>query len=173
MRLFLAILTLLAMNSANAQFIKAKGTGRALTKNLAIDELVDSAGIIFKGRLETVQYTQQEGLDVRELRFKVLDAIQGVDGEELVLHEWAGVGSPMTTEVVKGMPYVFFYHEPSERGLTSLIGMDQGVVSVDRNNRVKFAPRLSLKPKKRTLIQMISGQPQIDNYQSLKDYCSR
>lgn len=156
-----------------AELVKAKGIGRALTKNLAIDELVDSAGIIFKGRLQTVTYKELDGLGLRQVKFKVLDPIKGVSSPELVLNEWAGTGSPMTEEVVKGIPYVFFYHEPSERGLTSLIGMDQGVVAVGRDNRVKFAQRLSLKPKKRTLLQMIAGQPQLDNYQSLKDYCSK
>lgn len=173
MRLILAILILLSTSQVQAHVIKAKGAGRALTKNLAIDDLVEGAGIIFKGSLETSSYTKLDGLDVRELKFKVLDPIKGVTDNKLILHEWAGASSPATDKVIKGMPYVFFYHEPSDRGLTSMIGMEQGLVAVDRNNRLKFAQRLSLKPKKRTLIQMLSGQPQFQNYQSLKDYCSK
>ncbi len=178
MRFIVILVLFLSVQSVMAGEMKARhSTQCALTKNLSIDQLADGAGIIFKGTLESVSYGKYDGLDVRNLEFKVLDPIKGVNSESIKLREWASIRTPLETSVVKGQPYVFFFHQPSARGLTSLIGMEQGLVEINREEKLKYSPRLSLIPKNK-LVTIQSGfrakvvaDADLNSYDGLKEFC--
>ncbi len=178
MRLIVFLVLFLSMSSVLAGEMKAKhSTQCALTKNLNIDELADNAGIIFKGTLESISYGKYNGLDVRNLEFKVLDPIKGVNSDTLKLREWASVKSPLETSIAVNQPYVFFFYKPSAKGLTSLIGMEQGLVEVNREDRLKYASRLSLAHKNK-LVTIQSGfrtksaaTTDLTSYAGLKEFC--
>lgn len=172
MKQILVLFILLSLSSAKAEIIKANSSSHcALTKNLGVDDLVTNAGIIFRGTLDSVNYGKANGIAIRELRFKVSDPIKGVNAKVITLNEWAASRSPFVDKVIKNKPYVFFFHEPSELGLTSLIGMEQGLVGIDRKNHIKFASRLELKQINNQLLKQKLSQFKLDDYQSLKDFC--
>ncbi len=178
MRLIVFLVLFLSIQPVMAGEIKARhSTHCAITKNLSIDELADGAGIIFKGTLESLSYAKYDGLDVRNLEFKVLDPIKGVDAGSLKLREWASVKTPLETSIAEGQPYVFFFHQPSARGLTSLIGMEQGLVQVKRNEKLKYSSRLNLVQKNK-LLSIQSGfrtksaaTADLSSYAGLKEFC--
>lgn len=176
---FIALLVLfICTQSVMAGEMKARhSTHCAATKNLSIDDLASRAGIIFKGTLSFISYSKSNNLDVRNLEFKVLDPIKGVRGDTLKLQEWASIKSPLENSLATNQPYVFFFHEPSARGLTSLMGMEQGLVEVDRKQKLKYSSRLAL-ARKNNLLSIQSGfktaaQPSADltSYAGLKDFC--
>ena len=174
MKQFLILILLLSLNPAQAGVIKANGSRQcALTKNINVDELVDSAAIIFRGRLDSISQSESNGLPVRELHFKVSDPIKGVDSKLLTLKEWASVKSPFVEDVIENKPYVFFFHEPSKIGLTSLIGMEQGLVNIDRNNRLKYSKRLGLKKVRNYFFMKRTTELELNDYKSLRDFCSK
>ncbi len=156
------------------------GNNCLLTKTLNVDELKDYSGIVFKGKFLGYENTKSKKLNVRKLKFQVIDPIKGLsqDQEALNLNEWAKFQSPFVNgTVVKNQEYVFFFHEPSARGLTSLTGLDQGLATIDASNNVKFSKRLNMK-KKNSLKNRIFNNTevkqgvQINNYQDLKNYFS-
>ena len=178
MRLVALLILFICMPSVMAAEMKARhSTHCAVTKSLSIDELVDSAGIIFKGTLKSITYAKSNNLEVRNLEFQVLDPIKGVRGNTLKLQEWASIKSPLENSIDTNQPYVFFFHEPSARGLTSLMGMEQGLVKVDRKQKLKYSSRLVL-TRKINLLSIQSGfrtasqaKTDLSNYAGLKEFC--
>lgn len=126
------------------------GKGCLLTKTLNVDELKDYAGIVFRGKFLGAEYKESNGLNVRELSFEVTDPIKGISQNQknIKLKEWANFESPFSNNSVeKNQDYVFFFHQPSPRDLTSLVGLDQGLVTINERNDVHFSKRLSMKTK--------------------------
>jgi hypothetical protein len=139
MRFLSLVLVLLLVSPVTAAIVKRSGTGHAITKATTLDESIEAAGIIFKGEFKESKVVA----NARLLKFKVLDPIRGVSGKEIILKEWAQVASPFTTEEVEaGKPYVFFFYSPSSKGLTSLIGEEQGYVDVSDEDKPVFAKRM-------------------------------
>lgn len=70
-----------------------------------------------------------------ELRFRVDEAIAGVEqGQVLTIHEWAGVW-PMHRPMTKGQHILIFLYPPSRLGLTSPVGGSQGQVALDPSGK--------------------------------------
>ncbi len=182
MRLILIVVLFLSTQAVLAAELKIKrSTHCALTRSLDIDQLVDDAGIIFKGNLVSVSYGKYDGLNVRNLQFKVLDPIKGVRGDTLKLREWAAVKTPLSEAIDKDRPYIFFFHKPSNRGLTSLIGMEQGLVEVNRDDELKYSSRLNLQRKNKLFATPVnlksktatssSEAADLSTYAGLKEFC--
>jgi hypothetical protein len=150
-----------------------------LTRSLSLNNLVDDSGIIFRGKFLGSTITRHNGLDVRELEFEVIDPIKGVKAtqKKLTLKEWARVKHPFVDEVNKADSYIFFFHEPSARGLTSLNGYEQGLVSIGKHDQLKFSKRLSLKESRGFFLQTLfsASKPRADikTYEGLKQYCQK
>lgn len=175
------LIFLFGINNAYAkEEVVRAGYGKTCvaTKTLTVDELKDFAGIIFRGQYLGSEYKLQKGLTLRELKFKVIDPIKGVSKKgSLKLNEWAMIQSPFADNtVIEGADYVFFFHTPSARQLTSLIGLEQGLVEIDENNKVKFSRRVKMAHKpgfKSRLISTAAVQQEevkIQNYNQLKDF---
>jgi hypothetical protein len=124
------------------------GKGCLLTRNLSLDQLVKSSGLIFKGKLDSIENTTHNLIHVRKLHFTVLESLKGLEPgtKELVLQEWAQVDSPILNEVKLGEVYVFCFHKPSALGLTSLVGLEQGLASLDAAGNISFSSKLFMKP---------------------------
>ncbi len=145
MRLFsLVFLTIFLLLPVSANIVKLNGTGHAMTKALTLDDAINSAGIIFKGEFRDSKIVTEGKTNVRLLKFKVIEPLRGVSGKEIIIKEWAQVASPFTTkEVEEGKPYVFMFYAPSAKGLSSLIGEEQGYIDLgDDDETPKFAKRM-------------------------------
>lgn len=131
-----------------------------LTKSLQIDDLVNSAGKIFVGKFVSAKVSRIDGLDVRKLRFQVVEPIKGVSAKNkfITINEWARLNSPFVDKVVKDKKYVFFFYQDSARGLTSLVGLDQGFASVGKSDQLSFSKRVNLKPKRAAKLSLTSPQ---------------
>ena len=128
---FISILCLGSILPVFAEAKAVRGQVCALTRSMGLEEIVNSAGVIFKGQLISHSEKQDHniGLTVRTLKFRVSDPIKGVKKGEVEFKEWARMASPFLNEIVIGETYVFFLNTPSSLGLTSLTGLEQGVIS--------------------------------------------
>ncbi len=121
--------------AAAEKAVRVRGGMHALTKSMSFNTLVNSAGIIFKGRLLSIEYIKhkQSKMDARKMTFAVDDAIKGVEGDSFVAYEWAALASPFINEISPGETYVLFFNLPSENtGFTTLTGMEQGCVHLPK-----------------------------------------
>lgn len=174
---------------AESSYVKSQGQMCLLTRNLNLEELVNTAGIIFKGKLKSREYIEENDLTVRKLTFEVVDAIAGVrEGlREIVLKEWAKTKTPLADkeQIKLNRPYVFFFHEPSELGLTSLVGLEQGLVNLDTKDHLHYSSRLSLNntAKKKPGLNFLkffsdnndelTGMENMNDYKNLKEFCKK
>ena len=177
MKIFWILLTASLLTSANAtELVPIAGKHCILTKNISIDDLANKSGIIFRGKFEDYEITDENGLSVRKLKFKVIDPIKGIENDSklLVLKEWAKINSPFSAEeIAKDLDYVFFFNTPSSKGLTSLNGMEQGLVEIAEDGSLKFSKRLNLgnNYSKATLLSVKSDSMNISSYKGLKEFC--
>lgn len=140
MSLILAVI--LAFQPVAAEVVKLSGTGHAITKALTLDDAINSAGMIFKGKFIDSKVLRERETDVRLLWFDVIEGLRGVTGKQIIIKEWAQMQSAFSTgEVEAGKPYVFMFYAPSERGFSSLIGEEQGYIDLGEENP-KFAKRM-------------------------------
>lgn len=176
---FIFLVLLLTINPALAADQKpfvAKSC--MLTKSLQIDDLVDRSGKIFVGKFLYAQESRLKGLDVRELHFQLIEPIKGIDSpkEEIVIKEWARMKSPFLGQIKKNKKYVFFFYEESIRGLSSLVGFEQGFAQVEQSNQLKFSKRINLKTKRKSNLALSSSlkEPlllEVKTINDLKDLC--
>lgn len=179
-KIFLALAVLLISSglSVQAQYTKAPKTC-LLTRSLSIDSLVNNSAIIFRGKFLGSTNTTHNGLDVRELEFAISEGIKGIVDQQskITLKEWARVKSPFVDQIKPDQDYVFFFHEPSARGLTSLNGFEQGYVAIDKKGQLSYSPRVSLKQSQgfflQTLFRTSQARADLKTYQGLKKYCQK
>lgn len=130
---------------APARVVKAKSSRFSLTRSIGLKDLLEQSGLVFLGKYAGYQMVEKNGVNARELKFRLLDPILGVenpDKKEVTVYEWAAINSPFIKEVEAGKSYVFFFYQPSDKGLTSLVGGEQGLVEVDDKEGLKYAARL-------------------------------
>jgi len=149
-----------------------------LTKSLQIDDLVDKSGKIFVGKFLYAQEARVKGLDVRELHFQLIEPIKGIKSSqnEIVIKEWARIKSPFLGQIKKNKNYVFFFYEESARGLSSLVGFEQGFAQVENSNQLKFSKRINLKTKRKANLALSSTTKEpllleVRTLNDLKDLC--
>lgn len=166
--------------SLEAKTLKAHGAAWALHKNINVDELTESAGIIFKGRFVKKEIVQEGKLHIRKLTFTVTEPIKGIDQSKTktTIKEWAQIHSPLN-ELDGKKEYLFFFYPESRLGLTSLIGLEQGAVEVTTNGRLIFNRRIDSRSSK---IVALSSNPAafkrlhgtrqyVRKYEDLKKIC--
>jgi len=152
---------LISLQPAPAEASKpVLGKSCMLTKSLQIDDLVDKSGKIFVGEFLSAKESRVKGLDVRELHFQVTEPIKGLKSSKkaIVIKEWARAKSPFVDQVEKNKKYVFFFYEDSTRGLSSLVGFEQGLARVNNSNQLSFSKRVNIKPKKSSKLSLASAQ---------------
>lgn len=157
-----------------ADIRKSSSSYFVITKPLSLDQLVSKAGIIFRGRVKSVDVEKWEGLEVRKITFYVTDPIKGLTGSQITLREWLLAKSPLTNPIMKTQEHVFFFHEPSSKGLTSLVGLEQGLVSVESSSSVRYAHKLDARGISKTEKIKIGARNKtvnLESYDGLKEYC--
>ncbi|MEY3370363.1 MAG: hypothetical protein RLZZ361_1033 [Cyanobacteriota bacterium] len=151
-----------------------------LTKSLPITDLVEKSGKIFVGNFLESNIIKQNGLVVRELHFKVVEPIKGVDSKNntITIKEWARINSPFVNQVQKNQKYVFFFYENSARGLSSLVGFEQGLARVGKSNQLSFSKRVNVKIHNKSKLLLASEDKnvqdsfEIKTVKDLKDLCN-
>jgi hypothetical protein len=164
-----------------AQAVDSKpivGKSCMLTKSLRVDDLVDKSGKIFVGKFLYAEEDRVKGLDIRKMHFQLIEPIKGVKAtnNEIVIKEWARMKSPFLGQVKKNKKYVFFFYEDSARGLSSLVGFDQGFAIVNQSNQLEFSKRVDLKTRRiaRPSFSALSkNMPvvEVNTLKDLKDLC--
>ena len=105
-----------------------------------LSEMVASADRVFYGQCLSAETGTEPstGLQVRFYRFRVLDGLKGVGpGETLIVRQVAGAaGGPLSVpgmvQYQKGQRVLLFLHKDSRLGLTSPVGMNQGLFRAKR-----------------------------------------
>jgi hypothetical protein len=100
-----------------------------------LSEMVASADRVFYGQClsEEIGVEPSTGMRVKFYRFRVLDGLKGVGaGETLVIRQLAGatrgpLNVPGMVQYRKGQRVLLFLHKDSRLGLTSPVGMSQGL----------------------------------------------
>ena len=159
--------------AAFTQKVVKTGTGFAMTKTMELKDLKETAGIIFKGSFEDYKEEEYNGYNTRLLKFKVKEAIRGVDSNKkaLILREWARIHSVFdNTLIASDQDYIFFFYEPSDKGFTSLVGMEQGMVAVDSKSKLHFSKRLKNNKVRRKLLYFFTQEQNIESYQDIINY---
>jgi hypothetical protein len=113
--------------------------GTLVPPGLVFQHLVRGAGIIFSGQVTSIgrvapsagQYPAST-----TVTFQVENALRGAAvGEELTIHEWAGLRSSGERYYV-GERVLLFLYSPSRLGLTSPVAGAMGRFAVDSQDRV-------------------------------------
>jgi len=105
-----------------------------------LSEMVASADRVFYGQCLSAETGTEPstGLQVRSYRFRVFDGLKGVGpGETVVVRQLAGAaGGPLNVPGMiryqKGQMVLLFLHKNSRLGLTSPVGMNQGLFRAKR-----------------------------------------
>ena len=120
-------------------------------------EMVSLADRIFLGKCvsseEIVDPVLQ--LPITEHRFIVQEAIKGVGvGEEIIVRQLSGIAG--TTRHRKGDRVVIFLHGDSRVGLTSPVGMGQGVFQLQKEGQGQWTVTNAL--RNQNLVHNLTGQ---------------
>ncbi len=175
MRFLTLLLLFVINNSVQAEIVRANAGNFVITKALTLDQLIDSAAIIFRGRVTDIDYQIVDGMNLRKITFIVIDPIKGVDDKQITLNEWASIRSPLTSPLMHKQDHVFFFHKPSKKGLTSLIGMEQGLVNIGDYDNVSYAHKVQVndigEAVRLKLFHRAEPRADMQTYDGLKKYC--
>jgi hypothetical protein len=120
-------------------------------------EMVSLADRIFLGKCVSSQEIVDPVLQlpVTEHRFVVQEAIKGVGvGEEIIVRQLSGIAG--TTRHRKGDRVVIFLHGNSRIGLTSPVGMGQGIFQLQKKGQGQWTVTNAL--RNQNLVYNLTGQ---------------
>ncbi|MCU1286506.1 MAG: hypothetical protein JWO13_2856 [Acidobacteriales bacterium] len=111
--------------------------------NLSLEELSARAGIIFAGRVLSIELPEEGatgGCDCARITFQVDEAIRdATSGDIIIINEWAGLWrSAAAARYRKGEKLLMFYYPPNGAGLTSPVGGDAGRLSVTTQELIQL-----------------------------------
>jgi hypothetical protein len=135
-------------------------------RTVNLPEMVEYSQRVFYGKCLSIQSAldPDTGLSVREYRFLVLEGLKGAkSGEEISVRQLLGMGQrhpvlPGLPQYRKGQKLLLFLHGDSRLGLTSPVGMAQGIFRPERrrSGEVGFVNRF----RNRNLASEIRRRPQ-------------
>jgi len=82
--------------------------------------------------LQVAPHAAPSGLPMVEITLGVEETLKGPSEEQLVIHQLGGQWSRVLPTCGPGDEVVLFLHAPSRLGLTSPVGMEQGLLRVVR-----------------------------------------
>jgi hypothetical protein len=104
-------------------------------------KIAHPAGIIFSGTVTAVLPASAKGERATAITFKVNQAIRGASaGQNLTIHEWAGLWSHGERYRVGERVFLFLY-SPSRLGLTSPVAGGAGRFAMDLKGRILLSPQ--------------------------------
>jgi hypothetical protein len=109
---------------ASAEFLK-RSSHYTLKMSKSSEEAESKAGIVFQGRLLDSKNYEENGLRIRELKFKIEKSIKGLshENEEIIIKEWAAARNDFLAREDRHESFIFYFYSPSDLGLSSLIKM--------------------------------------------------
>ncbi len=131
-------------------------------RTVNLEEMVNLAERVFYGRCLSVKPTSHPiGMAVSEYTFQVLEAVKGVrPGQKIVFRQVDATGRGLLPGIIgmpvyrKGREILLFLHGDSQVGLTSPVGLSQGVFAVVRD--MDGQPRVINAVKNRNLALNLS-----------------
>ncbi len=118
-------------------------TTTAQVRQVDLSEMVEASGMIFSGQVLSVEGTTDERGDiVTRTTFRIEQPVRGVMPGTVTITQYGGVtesGSMVLAHMryfTEGERVMVFLYPPSELGLTSPIGMNQGAFTIDAQNRL-------------------------------------
>lgn len=132
---------LFCFSSLASEVIEAETTKPKLERHFVFDtapmnleEITKAAGKIFTGvctDIEEIENDSEANLPVIKYKFKITENIKGVrEKEEIAFKQWQptvkGTGYEM------GKKYILFLYPESDRGLTSPVGLSQGLFKIEK-----------------------------------------
>lgn len=135
-------LLLLLAAGVVAPFAAAGGPGSAPSA-ATLQQLSRHAGFIFRGRVLSVERPRPARDTVTTVRvtFLILEGIRGVrTGEQLTIQEWAGLWAGGRPRYRVGQELLLFLYPRSRLGLTSPVGGDLGIFTIDAQGLVLSPP---------------------------------
>lgn len=108
---------------------------------IGLPQIVAPAGMIFSGTVTAVSPASAKGERATSITFKVNQAIRGASsGQNLTIHEWAGLWSHGERYRVGEHVFLFLY-SPSRLGLTSPVAGGMGRFSMNWKGEILFSPQ--------------------------------
>jgi hypothetical protein len=108
---------------------------------IGLPQIVAPAGMIFSGTVTAVSPVSAKGERATSITFKVNQAIRGASsGQNLTIHEWAGLWSHGERYRVGEHVFLFLY-SPSRLGLTSPVAGGMGRFSMNWKGEILLSPQ--------------------------------
>lgn len=108
-------------------------------KTVNLPEMVEGSNRVFFGRCLSAEdvYDPDLGFAIREYRFRVLENLKGASEGEIVVFRQVGSGVgpvsiPGMPQYLKGQETLLFLYAESRLGLTSPVGLEQGLFRAER-----------------------------------------
>ena len=104
---------------------------RAMTaRALSLEELTRRADRIFVGTCVEVRHVRSEsGQPITEITFRIIEPIKGVSADRIMIRQ---LGGQLLPGYSVGQEVLLFLHPESPTGLTSPVGLGQGIFTVLR-----------------------------------------
>jgi hypothetical protein len=108
---------------------------------IGFTQFAASSGMIFSGTVTAVSHGSAKGEYATAITFKVNRAIRGVSaGQNLTIHEWAGLWSHGERYRV-GEHILLFLYSPSRLGLTSPVAGGAGRFAMSSKGEILLSPQ--------------------------------
>ena len=139
-----------------------------------LQEIKKLSGKIFAGnciKAENIENDPESRLPVVQYTFKITDGIKGTgDKKEITFKQWQPTIRNSGYEV--GKKYVLFLHPESEKGLTSTVGLDQGLFEVKKKGIIRQKEVVKNKLSNKGLSRNLRTQKRIEikNNKYIDDY---
>lgn len=124
----------------NEQSKKLKGKSHVHVKTLRFDleEITKEADRIFSGKckeVKEIKYDEQSKLPIVQYTFTIDKNIKGLkDKKEITFKQWKAISNENGYK--KGKKYILFLHGDSNIGLTSPVGLEQGLFEVYKEKTI-------------------------------------
>lgn len=133
------------------------------TTPLNLQEIIQASGKIFTGRclkVEEIENDPESNLEVVNYRFKVIEGIRGVkDNSEISFKQWKPTVRNASYEV--GKKYVLFLYPKSNKGLTSPVGLSQGLFDIGKKGFIRKKEVVKNKLGNRGLARNLKTQQRV------------
>ena len=142
-----------------------------------LEEIIETSGRIFAGRctkVEEIENDTESNLPVIKYTFKITEGIKGIGKkEEIVFKQWQPTVRESNYET--GKKYVLFLYPESKRGLTSPVGLSQGLFQVEEKGLIRKKEVVRNKVSNRGLSRNLQTQKRIsiENDKFINDYIHR
>ena len=120
----------LLLGAVACLMMSASQVGAMTARALSLEELTRRADRIFVGTCVEVRHVRSEsGQPVTEITFRIIEPIKGVSADRIMIRQ---LGGQLLPRYSVGQEVLLFLHPESPTGLTSPVGLGQGIFTVLR-----------------------------------------